>query len=138
MSLWHLFILVTCWVEPPLDGTRAGEPSHPRIELLGQRVCLPGRLYSPQVLCVRNYRRSFHGSTLILITLCCISSHRLKSFFPNNFQDVFLEGEEGEGRLGSRCGGGSVVLSTPGVGFVGCQCGVNDTPWLRLRVAQTL
>lgn len=110
-----------------MDGTRAGEPSHPRIELLDQRVCLPGRLYSPQVLCVRNYRRSFHGSTLILITLCCISGHRLKSFFPNNFQDVFLEGEEGEGRLGSRCGGGSVVLSTPGVGFAGRQCGVTPS-----------
>ena len=107
----------------------------------GRRAKSPqGRIIGPEcvssgqavltscLLCVRNCRRGFHGSTLILITLCCISGHRLKSFFPNNFQDVFLEREEGEGRLGSRCGGGSIVLSALGVGFVGCQCGVNGTP----------
>ncbi|XDA73640.1 hypothetical protein R6Z07M_003850 [Ovis aries] len=44
LSLQHLFIFVTCWVEPPLDGTRVGEPSHPRIALLDQSVCLPASL----------------------------------------------------------------------------------------------
>lgn len=59
LSLRHLFILATCWVELPLDGTRLREPSHPRIELWDQNVCLPCRLCSPQVSCVRNCREVF-------------------------------------------------------------------------------
>ena len=35
-----------------MDGTRVGEPSHPRVESFDQSVCLPGGLYSPQVSCV--------------------------------------------------------------------------------------
>ena len=123
----------------PIGWDKGWRAKSPQDRIVGPACVSSGQaVLTSGLLCVRNYRRSFHGSTLILITLCCISGHRLKSLFPNNFQDVFLEGEEGEGRLGSRCGGGSIVLSTPGVGFVGCQCGVNDTPWLRLRVAQTL
>ena len=32
-----------------MDGTRVGEPSHPRVEWLDQSMCLLGGLYSPQI-----------------------------------------------------------------------------------------
>lgn len=54
--------------------------------------------------CVRNCRRSVHGSTLILIALCCISRHRLKSFSPNNSQDASLEGRKGRGAMAGGVG----------------------------------
>ena len=112
----------------PIGWDKGWRAKSPQGRVVGPEYVSSGRaVLTSDLSCVRNCRRRVHGSTRILIALCCISGHRLKSFFPNNFQDVFLEGEEGEGRLGSRCGGGSVVLSTPGVGFAGRQCGVTPS-----------
>ena len=122
----------------PIGWDKAQRAKSPQDRTVGPECVSSVQAVLTSGLVCQKLQGSFHGSTLILITLCCISDHRPKSFFPNNFRDAFLEGEEGEGRLGSSCGGGSVVLSTPGVGFVGCQCGVNHKSWLRLRVAQTL